>query len=568
MKTYYCILLLAAFAFLGTGCKDDPGIDSPDDQNNSVELLNSTDVSYLDNLPHSVYKMNEILLPNGRSVSDFLDEKDPDFILTIGSANKISYSLDGLSPQDKKNLLIARMQAVAIYLTDRSKHQFIHGSESQPAQDGLAYSFGSKDYKTRQKAPSGSCSDAELYGLDCSGFIYQVVSSAGLQFSAKTADLQRKVTSWESAFDTDDEFKDLKMLDLGQLNASGLECGDIIYWKENGIAKHIGIVLRTADGLAVFQSNGAGSGTCEDNYSIKRGPNQLNLSNLDWFDSQYGIVRLAAETPAEWDVYFRCVEYYQEVFLLHISVPVLTGGSFSASGSVVTEDDKINSTLTGNYDPTMNTLKATLRITYPDFSDENREDKFEVSLENDPTGYVPTIKVINNGGCDIEIQLIHEQESAALTDTITEFLLDEVLSQYPTCPLNLLKAPVLSTGGECGTEFSHGISTDCNIALGSPYIYISLINGTGIFNLMTGSYNENCSSSAMYVRPSIFNGLQEYGVNKSFSPSDYFNLTITEIGTNYIKGIFEGHLSYRQQFDGSILHATVEDGYFKARLIH
>src|SRR5690606_4897471 len=96
-----------------------------------------------------------------------------------------------LGPQDARNLMIARLTVVALNLTDRSKHQYPDEGKGKPAQNGLAYSWGGKDHLKRQVPPGeGTVCQEAVYGLDCSGFIYQLFAQAGVPIVTGPADRQ------------------------------------------------------------------------------------------------------------------------------------------------------------------------------------------------------------------------------------------------------------------------------------------------------------------------------------------------------------------------------------------
>ena len=387
MKKLINLLLILGILFFIT-CKK-----NTDDTLNSLdaESLKSEDVAYIENLSQSTYTASDGILPNGRTVYDFLAENDPTFLQNLGKTKKTLLDIKTLGTQAKKNLIIARMQAIAVYLTDRTKHTFSSEGSKKPAQIGLAYSYGSKDYKIRQAPPAGSCKE-QLYGLDCSGFIYQLAISAGLKFPQGSADTQRKVVTWENAFKANPEYSKLKMQDFGQLSISELESGDIIYWTEGGVAKHIGIVLKTANGLAVFQSNGASGGTCEKNYGTKRGPRQISLQNLSWFGSTYGIVRIVADISGEYTAYYRCTGRTTDALTLKIKFPTNTTGTFQATGTGTDyPGDPINAVFDGTYDKKTNTLSGFLTMTFPNNPSDKRKDSFQKRLDFDDTGYFKII---------------------------------------------------------------------------------------------------------------------------------------------------------------------------------
>ena len=64
----------------------------------------------------------------------------------------------------------------------------------------LAYSWGGKEHTIR-KAPPGAntvCTH-QIYGLDCSGFIYQLFKKGGVDIAPGNADRQRKPENIKNA---------------------------------------------------------------------------------------------------------------------------------------------------------------------------------------------------------------------------------------------------------------------------------------------------------------------------------------------------------------------------------
>lgn len=416
-KKFYLLPILVSLLLIT--CKKNTDSLDPNDIN--TEKLKTEDVTFIDNLLQTSYTVSDAKLPNGRTVYDFLMEKDPTFLQNLGNAKKSVLNTTTLGTQDKKNLIIARMQAMAFYLTDRTKHTYPNEGSNKPAQIGLAYSFGSRDYKIRQIPPLGSCREVQLYGLDCSGFMYNLVISAGLQFSSSNAETQRKVGTWENAFKANPEYTKLKMQDFGQLSISELESGDIIYWTEGGVAKHIGVVLNTGSGLAVFQSNGAASETCEKNYTIKRGPNQIKLQNLSWFGSTYGIVRIVADISGEYTAYIRCTGQTTDAMTIKLTVPTNTGGTFRATGTGTDYNgDPISAVFDGSYDKKTNILNGIFSFIFPPSTAITRKDSFQKRLDFDDTGYFSMTKVLDNGGCAADMRLVNNETNPIKKSIKTE----------------------------------------------------------------------------------------------------------------------------------------------------
>lgn len=219
-------------------------------------------------IPRTTFDLDDIILPNGRTVADFLDEYG--YLDEEGSTPPPHFfSLDEFGPQTQKNLLIGRMNQLAWRLTNRSDYVYPEEPPQngvlRPAQRGLAYRYGGKDYTVRAQPTTGGCRNhAAIYGLDCSGFIYNLAFAAGIDIRDgqrdRNANEQRRPETWVEEFELAGLTR-LSVEDLGQLDPSEFKTGDIIYWFGDpaypNVASHIGIVLETNEGeLALFHSPG------------------------------------------------------------------------------------------------------------------------------------------------------------------------------------------------------------------------------------------------------------------------------------------------------------------------
>jgi cell wall-associated NlpC family hydrolase len=197
--------------------------------------------------------------------------------------------------------LIANMTTVARHLSEDQAHQYSYEGALSPAQNGLAYVYGSKNFTTRKNALAwGSCPE-NLYGLDCSGYLYHMFKGAGIDFPVGSAIHQKNTNTLLSAFSHYPSTSNFVVQNLGRINEQNLWVGDIIYWSRlDGItASHIGFITRDNNNNAyVFQSNGSHSNNCSANYGSQRGPRAIDLYNGYWFssDSDWEIIRITPES--------------------------------------------------------------------------------------------------------------------------------------------------------------------------------------------------------------------------------------------------------------------------------
>jgi hypothetical protein len=293
------ILLLAALAiciagmFFLVSCKDKSNPTNPNTITEDVPLTEAQS-NFLETVKDTSFRLEDIILENGQDVRTFLQENDPTFL------NKYSFlggnNLTTLSPSLQKCLFLARMYTMGFYLVDDSKHTHPSAGSNQPAQTGLAYSWGSKDYDKRQIPPgvTGQCKDLSIYGLDCSGMIWAMTQAANLPpvvpkynfFVEEITDAPK----WTEAFRTSADYKYLQMKNMQQLPQGSLEDGDIILW-----GSHVGIYLCGS----LLQSNGTPhSPGCNNNLSPTHGPRLLSFAEAlttgkgGWNLGDYNVFRI------------------------------------------------------------------------------------------------------------------------------------------------------------------------------------------------------------------------------------------------------------------------------------
>jgi hypothetical protein len=412
------LLLTSCFSPTQEAPPEVMGLDVPISQPQLEEISNA--------LPSS-YGLSDIILPNGLTIKNFLDR----FGLSKGG-NLVSQSrflklTAEAGPQDQKNLIISRMAQQASYLTNRENFQYSEEASNngvlKPKQDGLGYSYGSKNFSERQLPPAGSCKQAAIYGLDCSGFIFQLAKNAGITLPVGTANRQSKAATWEEAFKLA-KLDKLKAKELGNIPKSDFETGDIISWDNGAGVYHIGIVLRGVDGkLAVFQSNGSSENQCEANYGTKRGPRQLSLEDPYWFSGKAGtwkITRFITDISSEWQLFGRCQGLAADAF--SVAIKITTSDEqlqnmptkVTASGTGIDYDGTpFTVALDGTYEQQSNTLNAKLtsRRENPTII---RVDSFKQRLDQDDTGYFPSVfeSMTVGQGCPAELRLINKSKAS------------------------------------------------------------------------------------------------------------------------------------------------------------
>ena len=269
-----------------------------------------------ESLPDTIIELEDIILPNGLSVHDFLSVHDPDWL------NDPSYrgnrDASDLSPDDQKNMLLSKMLATGRHLVDDAAHTHPEEGPDKPASAGLGYGFGSKWYKVRTRpvastapdvgttcAPDPGCTDKLIYGLDCSAMAYWIAYHAGLRFSVNEGSAGSGYLSnaqnWSNAMTApgSENYQALSYEPLSPApSVADLHAGDVIV--KPG---HIGIVLVHGADRWIYQSNGTGYACpangqpCTNNNIPARGPRLVKLvpAAVAQLFSGYGVLRLQAQ---------------------------------------------------------------------------------------------------------------------------------------------------------------------------------------------------------------------------------------------------------------------------------
>lgn len=268
--------LIFTLFFLVT-CKSD--IISPDTNSEIPEFLTEEEFNELNSFPlNTTLKFSDILFNDGSSEYDFLLQYDPNFLNKYPSG-KVNKTLS-LTLEEKRKLLIARMSDFGCWLTKRlpdEVHHFHAEGPNKPEQNGFAYVYGGKDFRSRIK-PKLDCSTEELYGFDCSGMIYQMSHEAGLNIIANPNNCSAKylsdIENWMNAFNYSTEFNGLKAINVGtKVPVQQIQSGDIIIWFRNDTIKHIGFSITNGNSgnLMILNSHGTYK-TCKQNKDTAHGP--------------------------------------------------------------------------------------------------------------------------------------------------------------------------------------------------------------------------------------------------------------------------------------------------------
>ena len=414
-KTALSFLIL--MIFISTSCRKNDSDGNPGSINTQNEEFTQDEVNEVDSTSEVNLSMNDVVLPNGEIASQFLPELDTAYF-HYWSDRVVMQDVDKVGPLDAKNLLIKGFTATALNLTDRSKHQYPDEGQDKPAQNGIAYAYGAKDFTIRDKPSASKCSD-QLHALDCSGMLSYIFQNAGVEEFPNGANNQRNSQSIQKALeDAFPQLTKIKVEDLGKIETSKFMSGDIIYWLDDkGVAHHIGMILKDPNGkLVVYFSNGRNldnEDQCEKNFGKTRGPVSRELDDRYWFGakSNYGIVRFNFEIEGKWDFHFKCADQSEDLFVLSLDFPPSSTKEFTITKDFVDYDGSHNqSVFNFKYDNTTSELSCEFTTTDGNIPGFERKDSFTILLEKDDSGYVPAEQVYIHGGtgCTAAVRLVNK----------------------------------------------------------------------------------------------------------------------------------------------------------------
>lgn len=299
MKKILLILALGSTLFGLQNCRKDFYDNITDDA-----LLGEWDSTFYHELAQAptdtTTKISTVKLDNGTSVLDFLKTYDPNFLTqqNITPRRRLVQT-----PEEQRNLLIARMIAKGLDLCDKIKWKGLY-----PAQpNGLAYVWGGKDHTTPTLPLSPHKCPDKLHGVDCSGLVFQAAKSAGLTFNKGNCDCiyLRDTSNWNNIFRKHPEYKNLIAVPYKQgptFNEDSLRPGDIIFKSCFGTKctkpyVHVGIYAAgpyQQDWCIVIQSDGDKNGNCEK--AKNTGPRVIQWNK----DSAFG--RSTTKYGKDWEV--------------------------------------------------------------------------------------------------------------------------------------------------------------------------------------------------------------------------------------------------------------------------
>ena len=286
----FLIMLLSIFftGFIFLGCKKDD--DKDDIDKNETEFVELEEFGYDGDMP------DELL----------------DFFASLPKYNGAGFNAPMLrstkaGEADKLSEVFMGMISDAIFLS----------TYAPPGQEKLVYKWGSKDpdnlsvaspkYNKDGTIRPGTpiCTD-KVYGLDCSGLIYQLFKYNNVPLNNNNLKKQyvaEQINGIMKMKTVQDINVKARKLEIGKVSVANLKTGDIIYYVgDDGVAYHIGMFYKENDNQVVlFHSTGSWSKTCEQNASENNGVVGVTMNNaklgehLMKYKKKCNIIRIEAE---------------------------------------------------------------------------------------------------------------------------------------------------------------------------------------------------------------------------------------------------------------------------------
>jgi hypothetical protein len=140
-----------------------------------VEGLTDAQAAILDAAPeHGVFDLSQVVLADGSIVSQVLAADGVTPSSTLRRVNSVA-----TTPAQFKRDFLARVINMGNILQNRKLQARLNTVPPQP--NGLAYVFGGKSISSPDRgANHGGCCTELLFGLDCSGYVYQCFLAGGL----------------------------------------------------------------------------------------------------------------------------------------------------------------------------------------------------------------------------------------------------------------------------------------------------------------------------------------------------------------------------------------------------
>ncbi len=205
-----------------------------------------------------------------QEIGDSLNEQDNAFIESVSVPNPTLKQILGhdgnplgrfMGVQGTAGKLIDAILQDAQSLSGQKILTYPGEGTNKPEHQGLVYSKGQRNFTERLTPPGGNNLHRQyaVFGTDCSGFIINLLSRAGLNIpNTNVANFE---STLKQALKDNATYKTLSLKNLGHIPTSEIKSGDFVLWIRGADNNHMGIIAELSSGLGktVFQSNGTGN---------------------------------------------------------------------------------------------------------------------------------------------------------------------------------------------------------------------------------------------------------------------------------------------------------------------
>ncbi|MGY3213951.1 hypothetical protein [Mucilaginibacter sp. HD30] len=241
-------------------------------------------------------RLSDLKTIDGKNLDEWFKSQQLKVSQSISSLKTMAET--PLSPGQALATLLSRCKRAAFEFTSRypDVKTFHSNFPNIKEQDRLAYVWAASDTDkqhlcSEDKTETDCACSKPLYGLDCSGFVYQIFSKAGLDIQRLGTSGYADLNYWNSLFAKSGIYSGIKAVDVTKItsNYDFLE-GDIIVRP----GRHMGMVFDGKNGRSILNSFGKPSNTCEINSDMQHGPVGMapNSEDLKFlFEKGYKVIR-------------------------------------------------------------------------------------------------------------------------------------------------------------------------------------------------------------------------------------------------------------------------------------
>jgi hypothetical protein len=272
---FYHLATIGVFLILMNSCKKDE--EKPVFQDKlAASELQAIEAAGVD----TISSYDNALFPDSTNIYEWSLINDPGYNFSFTKSSL------AVSAFDKKRLFIERMTHAGFLLTFDNLYSFPNQTS------GLGYVYNSKNILAPSVYSGATCQEP-LYGLDCSGMIYQMALASNINLVSQGTVNYVNINTWNTAFNNSPDFQGLEMKDLLALAPSQLQAGDIIV----ASGKHIGMVFDNGVNQGIFNSLGSVEYSCSINSNNTHGPiitNNIGSWLTQVFGTDYHVLRVKA----------------------------------------------------------------------------------------------------------------------------------------------------------------------------------------------------------------------------------------------------------------------------------